>query len=444
MTEIVVFLPGIMGSELRLGDERIWPGSALSLVGAFTRMEDLLRSDLVPTDVIRRFSVADQYQALINDLQSFGFEEDQNLFLFPYDWRKSNAETAERLAERLDRLIAENPGAEITILAHSMGGLVSRQFLESGRFNRRTSHGKVRRLIMLATPQRGAPLALAAAMGKEKRLFLSAEQVHQLASDTRYPSLYQLLPPVGEPFAWDGRFGQKLTPLDIYDSTTASALGLVQANLDAARMFWEGLGSAHCPQGVRYFMFYGSRQTTISAASLDLDALSPSKRLTSLEIECGGDGTVPVWSGIGAGFQGRAVGGEHGSIYKNGDLRRALATLFGYSGSLAAAPKSVEVAVRDRVVEPEEIVHVSLSLGVGVSELRGVLRLERAKLGTEGQFEEYVSASAPQSLSYAGVVAEQIAVALDAPFVPGLYRLSFVTPTGTVLGSDEFFVQLQK
>jgi len=440
VNEIVVFLPGIMGSELKLGNDRIWPGPAASLIGTYKKMAELLRPELVASDVIRSFSVSTQYQALIDDLRRFGFVENQRLFPFPYDWRKSNSEAAGKLADRLDALVALQPAAEITLLAHSMGGLVSRYYLESGQFDGRPAYRAVRRLITLGTPHQGAPLALSAAVGKEKRLFLSADQVHLLASDPRYPSLYQLLPPASEPFAWDGRFGQKLAPLDVYDGGTAAALGLEVANLASAQAFRNGLDFARRPAAVRYFLFFGTRQTTISASSLNLGLGNPKNRVTNLEIEDGGDGTVPVWSGMSSGLQGRAVGGEHGSIYKNSELRQTLATLFGYTGTLAEVV-AVEVAIRDRVVEPEDLLHVSLSLGPGVTELHGSLRLERATLSPAGELESWVAAGAARPLRYEGAAAERIAVTFEAPELPGLYRLSFIGADGTPLGFDDFFVQ---
>ncbi len=441
MTEIVVFIPGVMGSVLRLGTEVVWPGSAWSLVGAYQKMVELLRPDLVATDVIRDFAIAEQYTSLLDDLRAFGFKEGERLVLFPYDWRKSNALAAEGLAQHLDELVAADSSVEITLLAHSMGGLVSRYFLESGKFKSRPGYAAVRRLIALATPHRGAPLALAAAVGKQKRLFLSAEQVHLLVSNPEFPSVYQLLPPLGEPFAWDGGFGQKLATRDVYDPSTASALGLVPENLQSAQQFHAGLDPAKRPESVRYFLFYGTRQTTISASSLRITAADPKSRVENLEIEDGGDGTVPVWSGMLPGLQGRAVGGEHGSIYKNSELRRTLGTLFDYTGTLAAAA-SVEVAVRDRVVEPEDLMHISLALSAGVPKLEGSLRLERAKLSATGTLESFVLAGKPHAIRYEGAAAERLAVTLDAPELPGLYRLSFTNPDGTVvLGFDDFFVQ---
>jgi pimeloyl-ACP methyl ester carboxylesterase len=205
MTPVVVFIPGIMGSELSLGGEVIWPGPVTSLIFAYKKMDQLLSPDLVATDVIRSYSFSTQYQALIDDLSTLGFGEDaRTLLVFPYDWRKPNEQIAERLAEVLDTVPGlHGPDAAVTLLAHSMGGLIARHYLESGRFKDRPGFGRVRRLIALATPHRGAPLALFRILGQEKLLWLSAGQIQQAANDPRYPTPYQLLPPPAEVFAWD-------------------------------------------------------------------------------------------------------------------------------------------------------------------------------------------------------------------------------------------------
>ena len=78
---------------------------------------------------------------------------------------------------------------------------------------------------------------------------------------------------------------------------------------------------------------------------------------------------MPIWSGSITGLQGLPVGGEHGTIYKNTDLRRTMAILLGCEGVLAAAPEYIEVSVRDRVAEPEDVVHVALTFSSPVTEL---------------------------------------------------------------------------
>jgi triacylglycerol esterase/lipase EstA (alpha/beta hydrolase family) len=61
------------------------------------------------------------------------------------------------LAKHLDSAV-KHRGAdvEISLVAHSMGGLVARYHLESGHFKGRPGFGRVRRLLTLGTPHNGA------------------------------------------------------------------------------------------------------------------------------------------------------------------------------------------------------------------------------------------------------------------------------------------------
>src|SRR5512143_970273 len=199
MTQVALLVPGIMGSELSLDGEIIWPGPVQSLVFPYTKMDKLLCDDLDVTGVIKTFSISDQYKAVMDDLETCGFHEHRKtLITCAYDWRKDNRVAAETLAKCISSTAElHGPDTEISIIAHSMGGLISRYYLESDKFSSRQGFYNVRRLITLGTPHRGAPLALTAALGMEKRLFLNAEQVQQLVSDPRYPALYQLMPSPG-------------------------------------------------------------------------------------------------------------------------------------------------------------------------------------------------------------------------------------------------------
>jgi hypothetical protein len=221
-----------------------------------------------------------------------------------------------------------------------MGGLVSRYYLESNKFNKRSGFDNVQRLITLATPHNGAAIALPLVLGYEKRLFLSKSQVLEACSDPRYPAAYQLLPPEGEPFAWDESAEQRLGPIDIYSSAVAGQLGLIKANLEAASRFHGALDVSRRPARVRYFCFSGTQQTTATHVMIQ-----PTSRTTStpakIEEDDGGDGTVPTWSSFVPRFQRMFVGGEHSTIYQTRSLRRALATLLGKEGYLAGVPAEV-------------------------------------------------------------------------------------------------------
>ena len=332
MNQLIIFLPGIMGTELYKGDKLVWPGSVLSLKFPYSMMDDLLDPDLRVGDVIRWFSVSEQYNALIAKLRQAGYsEENHRLLICPYDWRKRNEDAAEKLALLIAKASEERNGdVEITLIAHSMGGLVSRYYLESGFFNQRHGFSMVKNLFTLGTPHRGSPLALTAAVGLEKRLFLNAEQVRQLVSRPEFPSLYQLLPPPGDNFAWDDRSAKDLYhPFGVYEH--GDKLQLTPENLKAARDFHSHLNGKP-PAGVRYFCFTGTRMSTLTHVRIGGD--DNNLMVTRVEVDDAGDGTVPSWSGGLPGVQGQFVGGEHGTIYKSRELTRTLGGLLGMKNVL--------------------------------------------------------------------------------------------------------------
>ncbi|MEU2060902.1 triacylglycerol lipase [Streptomyces sp. NPDC013455] len=48
-----------------------------------------------------------------------------------YDWRQSNATTAQQLSAEVDRLLAATGASKVDIVSHSMGGLSSRYYLKN-------------------------------------------------------------------------------------------------------------------------------------------------------------------------------------------------------------------------------------------------------------------------------------------------------------------------
>ena len=88
------------------------------------------------------------YQSLVSTLyQRYKAEYDVNFF--SYDWRMSNIETA----KILEKYINDNGYTEVTLVCHSMGGLVASEYLSRSKENR----DKVNKLITLGTPYLGAP-----------------------------------------------------------------------------------------------------------------------------------------------------------------------------------------------------------------------------------------------------------------------------------------------
>ena len=427
MKEAIILIPGIMGSELKDNGEVIWPGKVWELKSPYSHMESLRKPDLEVSDIIRDYPFQKQYADLIEALNKGGFEEGENgtLRVCPYDWRKDNAIAADGLADVLDDFVLSlGDDCAITLLAHSMGGLVARYYLESNLYSKRSGFAKVSTLITMGTPHKGAPMALAAAVGMEKRAFLNASQVQEIANNVNFPSLYQLLPPRGEPFAWNRQPEARYSHVDIYEETIAKALKLSLENLRSAEMFHEKLALSQKPANVRYFFFAGTQYKTTSSVQIESTA---DGRLTLIkdERDDAGDGTVPFWSGTQSGIQTEAVGESHGTIYKDKGLKFILGGLLGQSGRLAAVGYVAEISVNPPVVEVDGKFQVVINLPEGTVEMHAALKLYRVNddavagaVGAETFFKD-------EEVSYKGPEVDHLAVVLSTPAYPGIYRIGF-------------------
>lgn len=117
----VIIIPGILGSEQHNGEWIIDP-------------------------------ILHTYDDLIATLDVNGYTPDVDLFTFPYNWRKSNVETAVLLKQKIDEVKGICGCDKVDLVAHSMGGLVARQYIQSDAYEQ-----DVDQLIFLGTPHLGSP-----------------------------------------------------------------------------------------------------------------------------------------------------------------------------------------------------------------------------------------------------------------------------------------------
>ena len=140
----IIFIPGYSGSALRnqsTGEriwltvsEALWGSSTLALdeegleiSGAMKLIEDgILRK--VP--VVPLFYTVDVYDSFIEKLEG-RFKGEARIILFPYDWRQDNFKTVTKLDQLVDQLIDDGTRST-SIIAHSMGGLVTTYYLRYG------------------------------------------------------------------------------------------------------------------------------------------------------------------------------------------------------------------------------------------------------------------------------------------------------------------------
>ncbi|HLD28476.1 MAG TPA: hypothetical protein VJB67_02590 [Patescibacteria group bacterium] len=94
------------------------------------------------------------YDNLWDALKLAGYEEGETLFALPYDWNKSNFHTAGLLQNKIDEIKEICECDKVDIVAHSMGGLVVRAYIELGYYN-----NDIDQLIFLAVPHLGASKA---------------------------------------------------------------------------------------------------------------------------------------------------------------------------------------------------------------------------------------------------------------------------------------------
>jgi hypothetical protein len=220
---------------------------------------------------------------------------------------------------------------------------------------------------------------------------------------------------------------------------------LIDENLEATRRFHAVLDPAKRPHGVRYFCIAGSRQVT--ATHLTIGVEGSQGKLTLVEPEDGGDGTVPIWSSFLPGMQRLFVGGEHSTIYKNVDLRHTLGTLLTNApakvAEMIAAAGRIELALRERVVEPQKTIRLVISMASGQKPFAGMLKLEPAKVhSVNGQIEGFGAALATVPLEYTGASLQSKTLMFTAPKERGVYRFAiYDNRQADPLACDEIVVQ---
>ncbi len=141
-------LPGILGSNLRVGRDRIWLG--WRLVNGFGRLAYRPGSDRVEPD--------GPIGAYYADLAAF-FASSYDVRPFAFDWRRPMRAEAARLATEVAKALDARRTSRqpVRIIAHSMGGLVARLLQVVSRATwERLLQADGARLLMLGTPNAGS------------------------------------------------------------------------------------------------------------------------------------------------------------------------------------------------------------------------------------------------------------------------------------------------
>jgi hypothetical protein len=308
----VIVLPGIMGSELDVIDsggdaDRVWLNYARLIFG---RISDLKLTDSgQPASSGKRVRPVGMhvgtYLPLVLEL-----DVTWDVHPFPFDWREDIDKAADRLASDVASFGGGDP---VHLVAHSMGGLVSRRFIQRHRDSWAgmadpDDAGRGGRLVMMGTPNHGSfavPLTLT---GAEKlvRTLAKADVPHDLPEVleilSTFLGLYQMLPSPEVDLQDDH--------VRLFDDVTWGSLSVRPPLLAAAKTF--AVGIENPPDPKRFLYVAGYDQPTPVAVKVDAPGRF-SYRLTP-----DGDGRVPHKLGLFADVDTYWVRESHGSLPKNG------------------------------------------------------------------------------------------------------------------------------
>jgi pimeloyl-ACP methyl ester carboxylesterase len=373
--DLVVVLPGIMGSTLRKDDRLVWApsgGSVLRAIATFAESVKALElpdgiGDDDPGDGVTPVALMPDrhvlpgiwtlvrgYDRLLARLRSVGYRNvDQrpgaapgNLLPVSYDWRLSCRRTGAWLGTvvepALDRWRAQGgpyADAQLVFICHSMGGLVARWYIE-----RCGGAAITRKLITLGTPYRGATKALEQLVnGVHRGIGSLAIDLSNFARSL--PSLHQLLP----------EYACIERGADLAKTTEVTIPELRARDVDDAMRFHTELSDA---EGQRpdsltaTHPILGTNQPTATTVQISGSRVVPRETYRGENLY--GDTTVPVVGACRADVPMnsntlRRVPDKHGNLHRNSAALDELAGILTAKAIQVRAPKEIEL----RVAAPE-------------------------------------------------------------------------------------------
>ena len=206
----VLFLPGIQGSALKEGSDLRWPPSIWSQDVARLALDENGQSvnDIRVAGVLGDFYGAEIYSGFADFMD--GLVSDGTIVAwepFSYDWRLPLTQTVrdgvmrvgetdpDFLVQNIEELASSSRTGKVTIVAHSMGGLLGKLLIQ--KLEQEGKEDLVDSFIMVGSPELGTPLGVGALLhGTEQSigwgLLVKGSVARTIAQNME--SAYTLLP----------------------------------------------------------------------------------------------------------------------------------------------------------------------------------------------------------------------------------------------------------
>ncbi|MEO0374659.1 MAG: lecithin--cholesterol acyltransferase [Cyanobacteria bacterium P01_A01_bin.17] len=412
MKDMVVILPGILGSVLQKDGKDIWAISGRSIWNTLTNSDKVIQDLKLGEDDPEKFDlgdgiratrlmadahlvpglvkidgytqtsklIADNFDVTPGDIYNDPEDKVANFYHFPYDWRRDNRANARILKHFLDMRLKrwrEASGAQdakVILLAHSMGGLVSRYYLEVlGGWQ------DARALFTFGTPYRGSFNAVNFIANGYKKLFLDLTEVLQSLT-----SVYQLLP------IYKGiKIGNDYVRAAEADNLPNFNKAKAQDALKFHREIEAAVKNNQQNEAYRNFTtvpIVGVKQPTLQSAELTDGQLIVSESLPGAlkgRPDLGdGDGTVPQVSAIpielSNSFNNFFVAEGHGALQNQDqvldDLKKKLELSQFDTSDLRAVTSGIGLALDDLYLPDEPIaLRANVISEIGIDQLKAVI-----------------------------------------------------------------------
>jgi pSer/pThr/pTyr-binding forkhead associated (FHA) protein len=310
----VIVVPGQFGSVLWRDQEKIWP-SVGAIVTHPEKFEVSANNRIKARGIVDEVVVVpglveiESYSRIHNYLDdTLEYTLGKDLLEFAYDWRDDIRLAAQKLAQMVE---AWSITAPVTIIAHSLGCLVSRYYVD-----RLGGHRKVRKLLLVGDPVYGTLNAFLSVFPENlSRLesFISSvsgsllENIRQTLAS--FPVQYQMLPTY--PAIFDS-YGQ---PVDLYEDRSwlpKERQALLQASYELRQ---ELNSQATIPTTC----IFGYGVNTLTRLNIERDQHGRWQNIELINTS-DGDGQVATRSAILAGAEIHPVQGSHNQLYVDEDV----------------------------------------------------------------------------------------------------------------------------
>jgi pimeloyl-ACP methyl ester carboxylesterase len=436
MRDLIVVLPGIMGSTLARDDNLVWAPSAGAVVTAILTFGRSVRQltlpdgigDDHPGDGVEPVEVMPDlhvlpgvwsanigYGVLLDWLRSTFHlidakpddpERIPNLLAAPYDWRLSNRYNGRRLKRivepALERWRSQGGpfvDAKLIFICHSMGGLVARWYIE-----KEGGAGITRKLITLGTPYRGALSALDQLVNGVRK-GIGPLKFDLTAFARSLPSVHQLLP----------EYACIESPRGLLKTTESTALELDAAIVTDGMRFHDELEDAAAARPAGSYDLHpiaGIRQTTYTTARIVRGTMEPIETIDG--VDEAGDATVPRLAAIPKATRPdspiiRRIADQHGSLQSNKAVLDELEGILAARPVIHRGPPDIELGVR---TDPLVLAGENLTIEATVSDRKRIAL--QAKVIDERGKEVVTTALGPSKEAYRATL---------EPLRPGVYRV---------------------